>query len=590
MSLSAERNMNNKTLVQKLLNLGFFDSHLPEVRKSLYTKRTFSKDLRHYISEKNSANLLKLLTKKSKNYIENEKKWKNNNSFNLYELNSHNEDKFNVEVIKILKSLKNFEGDLKLEKLKKDNEHFIELFDNYKAIRKKENILRNTKILHDLSLNYKSDRYFSFDINIDVLKDSPLSTTKFDELRLYYILNRERFKNKSNEKSLNTNKNNISKEPIIWDEDQMDNLKEIKYLKRINRITKNKLLKGTFLSNDSFELSNDLKNRKYQNYIKNKEERIKLKLDIENDKQEINKLKKTIEDTFGKKHKYKRFPYFNPNNLNYMKNIPLKLNSPKNADIKGQTFFVNKNELIKSPKIKDFSSTITKDSLFKSNSYNTLKDFNEFKDKNFSTYIKDSPNNIYQESTYYSNSTNNKTFLNKNNFNNLNNLKNFSRKINKNNTTKFESFNSSYSLKGNSLNQKNEKKNTTIHKLGVKYSSILEEKEKNSTVNIYSICKNMENKKFSRNRMEYLEKINKYIKSKKFKYLSINKENKIKNTFTFFHNIKDKIKNEQVKINFRNLNKEQKDEFKQKLKYIDILDSNLVKKENELLINILKKN
>ena len=370
----------------------------------------------------------------------------------------------------------------------------------------------------------------------------------------------------------------------------MDNLKEIKYLKRINRITKNKMLKGTFLSNNSFELSNDLKNRKHQNYIKNKEERIKLKLDIENDKQEINKLKKTIEDTFGKKHKYKHFPYFNPNNLNYMKNIPLKLNSPKNADIKGQTFFVNKNELIKSPKIKDFSSTITKDSLFKSNSYNTLKDFNEFKDKNFSTYIKDSPNNIYQESTYYSNSTNNKTFLNKNNFNNLNNLKNFSRKINKNNTTKFESFNSSYSLKGNSLNQKNEKKNTTIHKLGVKYSSILEEKEKNSTVNIYSICKNMENKKFSRNRMEYLEKINKYIKSKKFKYLSINKENKIKNTFTFFHNIKDKIKNEQVKINFRNLNKEQKDEFKQKLKYIDILDSNLVKKENELLINILKKN
>jgi hypothetical protein len=273
-----------------------------------------------------------------------------------------------------------------------------------------------------------------------------------------------------------------------------------------------------------------------------------------------------------------------------MKNIPLKLNSPKNADIKGQTFFVNKNELIKSPKIKNFSSTITKDSLFKSNSYNTLKDFNEFKDKNFSTYIKDSPNNIYQESTYYSNSINNKTFLNKNNFNNLNNLKNFSRKINKNNTTKFESFNSSYSLKGNSLNQKNEKKNTTIHKLGVKYSSILEDKEKNSTVNIYSICKNMENKKFSRNRMEYLEKINKYIKSKKFKYLSINKENKIKNTFTFFHNIKDKIKNEQVKINFRNLNKEQKDEFKQKLKYIDILDSNLVKKENELLINILKKN
>ena len=132
MSLSAERNMNNKTLVQKLLNLGFFDSHLSEVRKSLYTKRTFSKDLRHYISEKNSANLLKLLTKKSKNYIENEKKWKNNNSFNLYELNSHNEDKFNVEVIKILKSLKNFKGDLKLEKLKKDNDVVVVYFGNKK--------------------------------------------------------------------------------------------------------------------------------------------------------------------------------------------------------------------------------------------------------------------------------------------------------------------------------------------------------------------------------------------------------------------------------------------------------------------------
>ena len=63
----------------------------------------------------------------------------------------------------------------------------------------------------------------------------------------------------------------------------------------------------------------------------------------------------------------------------------------------------------------------------------------------------------------------------------------------------------------------------------------------------------------------------------------------LKETFSFFHNIKNKIKNEDIKVSFRNLKMMEKSEGKKQLKYIDILDSNLVNKESELLFKILKK-
>jgi hypothetical protein len=79
----------------------------------------------------------------------------------------------------------------------------------------------------------------------------------------------------------------------------MNNLKEIKFLDKINRITEKKIVKGNYVGNDNDLIDEEeIKLLEQQNididqYIANKrkiklrKERRKLKLDIENDKKEI---------------------------------------------------------------------------------------------------------------------------------------------------------------------------------------------------------------------------------------------------------------------------------------------------------------
>ena len=613
---STETPKNTKDKVQKLLNLGYFNSHLSELSKSLYTKGVFSNELRCYISDKNIPYLIKSFTQRNKMYIDQEKKQKKvKNTLNLYDLNKNKQAEFNLGMFQTLKSLNDFKEEMnyKFKELKKENDDFVQSFDAYKGINQKKHNIKDKNILLDLSSNYKPEKNFSFDLNAlnsDVFKESPLSITKLDKLRFYYILNRNR-NQKVNVDKKQDSKNIIEqKEPIVWNQEEMNDLKELKYLKKVNKITQNKLIKIKIInnSNDNNEenqrgLSPSEKLIKYdkkrfksvneylkykENLINSKEERDRLNLEIEKDKKEIDKLKMTIKETIGKKHKYKKLSSLKLNHSNYIS----EKRSNNLSDIKEQTFSFNryKNAI---PELNNnkmfFNSTMNKDSLLKSSSYMNLKAFNESKAKNFSMYSKDSATNIFQQSTYYSNSLNNKTILNKINFNNLSNIKKQSRKINKNKTSIMDKTKFNFSFNRIPFSETNKTRKSVFHDLDSKYKSYLDDPKKNSTDNIYSICKKIENKKYTRNKIEYINMINNYIKSKKKNSSSIHKEMDLKETFSFFHNIKNKIKNDDVKISFRNLKMMDKSEAKKHLKYIDILDSNLVNKENELLYKILKK-
>ena len=613
MSTPKEKYPNTKEKVKKFINLGYFDSHLGEICKSLYTKGVFSKEPVCYISDHNLPNLLKSFTQRNKVNNENEeKREKIKNALNLYELKKHNEVEFNTGIFKIIKSLNNLNEDLntKIKEIKGENDEFIQSFDAYKEMNKVKTSLKNKKVLLDLTANYKPDKNFSFNLkslNSDSFKDSPLSITKKDKLCFYYILNRMR-NNKNNKENNNiSNKKSEQKEPIVWNQEYMNNLKEMKFLKKVDKITKNKIWKYNFLFNAGKEIDEEERKEKIgkleikkfknkneymkfkENMNKMKEERKRQKLEIEKDKKEINKIKITINETFGIKHRNKKLTSLKLNIPNYSpENISNNL-----SDIKEQTFSINRPKFIpesmKNKKINQFNSTMNRDNLFNSSSYSNLKAFNESIIKHKSIYSKESPsNNIFQRSTYYSNSTNSKT-ENKTNFNNLNNINEIYRKITKKNTTKFDRNNDSFSLKRISLGDIHNKRKSVFSNLKLKYKSYLEDPKKHSTDNIYSICKKIGINKSTKNKKEYLNMIGNYIKSKNNVAFNINKEFGLKETFSFFHKIKNKIKDTDVKLSFRNLKMKEQSEGRKKLKYIDILDSNLVNKENELLYKIIKR-
>ena len=616
MTTSIESSNNIKDKVQKLINLGFFDSNISEINNSLHKKGIFSKNLVCFIEGKNYPKLIKSLTKINKSFIEQDIKQKKvNNSLNLYELNGQKEVEFNASMFKTLRSLNSFDKRVnsKFKKIKEDNDDFMQSFDAYKEINKKRRRIRDHQMILDLCSNYK---HFSFDLKTfdsDAIKDTPLSTTKLDKLRLYYILNRLRNKKIAKKIAQNSNKISQDEEPIVWDDKDVDDLKEIKFLKKVKRITKNKMRNDNFLNksinnqiNEEFKSNEKVikydkkSNKSLKEYLKNKENLIKSqkeiekkKIEIEKQKKEVDKLKILIKETINIKHKNKGIASLKFNKSNY---------NPENesnnlSDIKEQTFSINRYnkmipELINRYKKLNFNSTMDKDSLFKSTSYNNIKSLNESKTKNFSIYSKDSSPNMLQQSTNYSNSINNKTTLKNKIFNlsnNLNNFKTISRNFNKTNTTKFE-FNTNYlSLKRIPIDEKYNKKKSVFHNLNIKYQSFLEDPKKNSTDNIYSISRKINNRKLKINTNEYLNMINNYLKSKKYDSKTLNKDMKFKDSLVFFHDIKNKIKNDDVKLSFRNLKMMNKSEGQKKLKYIDILDSNLINKENELLYEVLSR-
>lgn len=599
MSYSTERKSNPKKKVRKYINTGYFDSHLSEISNALYKKSIFSKHLFCYLNDKHFPNIIKSFIQRNKSFIEEVNRNKNStNEVNSYILNDHKEAQFNVDIINLLKSLYTLKKSMspELEEIKDVNNSIVTSFKKYKKRNIQLKKIRDKQVLENLAVKYNSERSFSFDINVDIYKDSPLTTKNLEKLIFYYIINRERNGNDENNEKSKTYK---KIDPVVWKKQKMNNLKEIKFLDKINRITEKKIVKGNYVGNDNDLIDEEeIKLLEQQNididqYIANKrkiklrKERRKLKLDIENDKKEIITLKKTIKDTLSRNNRLKGFSTLKL----YDSTTPsLKLNSPEQFNFRGQTFYSNNNkkipEVIKS--VKYFNSTLNKDGIFKSSSYQTFKDFN--KTKNSSLYSNKTTSNIFQQSTYYSNSTKNKTKFEQIKFNNTNTITpsnsiTNTRRTNKQNTTNLKIFKNNLKLKNINFNDKGKKRKTFIRN---KCNTFLEDFYKNDTDNIYSVCKKLDDKNESQNKEEYLLMINKYLKSKNYN-ISNNKKNNMKDTIIFFNNLKNRIINQVDRLSFRKLKHLYKDDAKKFLKYADIIDLNFVNIENELLTKVLQK-
>ena len=599
MSYSTERKSNPKKKVKKYINTGYFDSHLSEISNALYKKSIFSKHLFCYLNDKHFPNIIKSFIQRNKSFIEEANRNKNStNEVNSYILNDHKEAQFNVDIINLLKTLYTLKKTMspELEEIKDVNNSIVKSFKKYKKRNIQLKKIRDKQVLENLAVKYNSERSFSFDINVDIYKDSPLTTKNLEKLMFYYIINRERNGNDENNEKSKTYK---KIDPVVWKEQKMNNLKEIKFLDKINRITEKKIVKGNYVGNDNDLIDEEeIKLLEQQNididqYIANKrkiklrKERRKLKLDIENDKKEIITLKKTIKDTLSRNNRLKGFSTLKL----YDSTTPsLKLNSPEQLNFRGQTFYSNNNkkipEVIKN--VKYFNSTLNKDGIFKSSSYQTFKDFN--KTKNSSLYSNKTTSNIFQQSTYYSNSTKNKTNFEQIKFNNTNTITpsnsiTNTRRTNKQNTTNLKIFKNNLKLKNINFNDKGKKRKTFIRN---KCNTFLEDFYKNDTDNIYSVCKKLDDKNESQNKEEYLLMINKYLKSKGYN-ISNNKKNNMKDTIIFFNNLKNRIINQVDRLSFRKLKHLYKDDAKKFLKYADIIDSNFVNIENELLTKVLQK-
>ena len=599
MSYSTERKSNPKKKVKKYINTGYFDSHLSEISNALYKKSIFSKHLFCYLNDKHFPNIIKSFIQRNKSFIEEANRNKNStNEVNSYILNDHKEAQFNVDIINLLKTLYTLKKTMspELEEIKDVNNSIVKSFKKYKKRNIQLKKIRDKQVLENLAVKYNSERSFSFDINVDIYKDSPLTTKNLEKLMFYYIINRERNGNDENNEKSKTYK---KIDPVVWKEQKMNNLKEIKFLDKINRITEKKIVKGNYVGNDNDLIDEEeIKLLEQQNididqYIANKrkiklrKERRKLKLDIENDKKEIITLKKTIKDTLSRNNRLKGFSTLKL----YDSTTPsLKLNSPEQLNFRGQTFYSNNNkkipEVIKN--VKYFNSTLNKDGIFKSSSYQTFKDFN--KTKNSSLYSNKTTSNIFQQSTYYSNSTKNKTNFEQIKFNNTNTITpsnsiTNTRRTNKQNTTNLKIFKNNLKLKNINFNDKGKKRKTFIRN---KCNTFLEDFYKNDTDNIYSVCKKLDDKNESQNKEEYLLMINKYLKSKNYNIRN-NKKNNMKDTIIFFNNLKNRIINQVDRLSFRKLKHLYKDDAKKFLKYADIIDSNFVNIENELLTKVLQK-
>ena len=606
MSLSSDRKLNINDKIQKLINTGYFDTHLSEISNALYKKGIFKKSLFCVLNDRHFPNIIKSFTQRNKKFIEQEKRRKQLKSeVKTYQLNEYKEAQFNAEIVDLLKSLSTFKKSIgkDFEDIKDENKLIVESFKKYKKQNKKIRLIRDKRILEDLTVKYNNDHNFSFDTNLDVYKDSPLTTTDKRKLMFYYIINRDGNKNKTN------SKNKKKLKPQVWSEHKINNLKEIKYMKKINRITQKKIIKGNYVvSNDefnndeeedeSFEQKLKYKGYKFKDFdsylryrdkIKLMEEKKKFKLDMENDKKEINTLQNIIKDTLSRNNRIKEI---SPLNLNYKTGLSFKLNSLENLNYKGQTFYSNKNNIIPeiNNKTKYFNSTLNKDHLFKSSSYNTLKDFN--KTKNSSLYSNKTSTNIFQQSTYYSNSTKNKNTFNEIKFNNTNdtNTQNksnaFPRRTLKEKTVKMQIFKNKLQLKNFQFNRNDNKRKTTVK---LKCNS-LEDLYENNTDKIYSMCKKLlENKRLLGNKKDYLNMINKYIKLNTNYTIIENKKNNLRDTIIFFNKFKNRLKVIDAALDPQKLKHLYQNDGKKLLKYADILDSNLVNIENELLYKVFKK-
>ena len=201
MSYSTERKSNPKKKVRKYINTGYFDSHLSEISNALYKKSIFSKHLFCYLNDKHFPNIIKSFIQRNKSFIEEVNRNKNStNEVNSYILNDHKEAQFNVDIINLLKSLYTLKKSMspELEEIKDVNNSIVTSFKKYKKRNIQLKKIRDKQVLENLAVKYNSERSFSFDINVDIYKDSPLTTKNLEKLMFYYIINRERNGNDEN--------------------------------------------------------------------------------------------------------------------------------------------------------------------------------------------------------------------------------------------------------------------------------------------------------------------------------------------------------------------------------------------------------
>ena len=201
--------------------------------------------------------------------------------------------------------------------------------------------------------------------------------------------------------------------------------------------------------------------------------------------------------------------------------------------------------------------------------------------------------NLYQHSTFYSN----KSLLNFNNHLNtsklsLNNSINMSNKFNNSSTKKITIIEDNF-LSSN-LNENNEskfekkknkslKKSKTLFRDDVK-SELVENILNNRTEKVYHIAQNINTK----NKNETINKINDYLKFKNSKLPSLYLGEKLKDTFSFLHKIKREVKNNDIKLKYKNIRKMLNEKDRKRLKDIDSIESNIFNKDKELLYKTLK--
>ena len=666
-----------KKKVKKLINKGLFDDHISEINKALNAKRTFTKDIKFFFIDKKNTNL-------DNSVIKNLKQTYNHNSIikksltkknffhgiNFYEFNKYKEEEFNKEMEDLLKAL-NFsqnEAYNKFKILKEENDMFHSLYIHYKKIKEKNNKNLDDEnifmMLYDLLIKYKSDKNLSINIGSlysDIIKDSPLTQKDIEKLKFYYIINGEKLETnnkkdivdkKNDEKNLIFNMNKFynseksfhkiktPKEPKVFDLNNIENLKEIKYLSKINITTKNKIIYGgqgygnpksllfkkkTFCigknqdnsiedNNKNEELNNDeiededeynLYKFKDYSYIKEKKmkniEKNKKRLEIEKDIKEINKLKKSIKNSFTPKLDKKISLKSNLSNFKAKKlsigaqTINNFYSNEVSYDQNKNTIFSNEHENENAPNIKGLNNKPRKSNLCSRLRIINNKDiFYRVKSNSIQNQTIFSNKNIYQGSTFYSNFSNNLNMNNSNLSKNSFNLSSFNLSNNFNKTPKkkvsfvddikiLSSKESKYNINESSISKDKIKKSKSL--------SCSENKEdfydkylSNKIEDVYSMAKsiNMSNKDHN------IHKINKFLKNTNSKLPLLYKGNKLKDTLNFFHKIKKELINHNIKYNYIRAKKLLNDKDRKKLKYLGNVESDLINKEKELLIKMYR--
>jgi hypothetical protein len=689
--MTLNKKHDNKERVKHLINIGLFDEHIDELSKALYSKRLFTKDIKCFFNNKIRNKLDNYLTPKTinkKEIFHKNNKRNNNNSnksniinlkkkkggdINFYEFSKYKEEELNKDMKNLLISLNSSQDEtkFKFQELKEENDYFSSLYKVYNELKNRKTKKSNSDddnnifiFLYDLLLKYKSQKKLSFDINSlfsDILRETPLASTDLEKLKFFYIINPERFdiiNNYLNKENINIkkrnkinpllamynnsadsslNKNEVPKEPKIIDMTKMKYLKEIKYLNKVNRRTKYKIINGGNLiglfthkspklkkkrnldddNNNDNENEDNLNDEneeeeyedieKYENQFNIKQDKKRIKLEIQKDNKEINRLKKTINDFFhdDKNYSMKLLEKTNSNiNIFNKGKTKYSLNRNDRNDNKKKTFFSidngnNDNNIINNKKFEFFKPINNK--LLRNTSYDKFSINNDYYTKDMFYKIK--KNNEYnstflsnrgncQHSTFYSNqsinnfinnssiskfSPNNSTSLSYKFYNTPKNKRIF--QDNKYKKITFNNFNSEKSKKNKDL-----KKSKTLFQ-DDKKTDILDNIIKYKTENIYYISKKLNGK----NKKAYINKINDYFKYKNSKLPLLFKKNDFKETFFFFHRLKNEIQNNDIKYKYQNARKFLNDKEKKKLNDIENLDCIIADKEKELLTKVLKR-